>query len=91
MYYKVPKGKAKYEYSLKQMEETTSELEYLKSVEQMLEASTDDAVIDEIQWELIENGYIKENKSEKEVQNNNGNQALPLFFFRRVEDLCREK
>jgi predicted ribosome quality control (RQC) complex YloA/Tae2 family protein len=80
MYYKrYQKEKAKYEYSLKQMEETTSELEYLKSVEQMLEASTDDAVIDEIQWELIENGYIKETKAKKKSKTTT--ETKPYRFF----------
>jgi predicted ribosome quality control (RQC) complex YloA/Tae2 family protein len=45
----------------------------------MLEASTDDAVIDEIQWELIENGYIKETKAKKKSKTTT--ETKPYRFF----------
>lgn len=64
-YKKYQKAKSKYEYSIKQVRETTMELEYLLSVDQLLEDCVDDPVIDEIQEELVVNNYIKESKPKK--------------------------
>ena len=68
-YKKYQKAKSKYEYSIRQVEETSAELEYLQSVDQLLDDSTDDMIINEIQLELIDNGYIKETKSKKKLKN----------------------
>ncbi len=69
-YYKrYSKAKTKYEYSIKMIEETKSELEYLESVNQLLDDSVDDEIIDEIKKELELNNYLKQtgrNKKSKD-------------------------
>lgn len=71
---KYRKNKTANESAEKYIEECIEELEYLESVETMLENNTDISEIDEIKAELIQQGYIKpekNNKNQKKKQESN--------------------
>lgn len=56
------KAKSAYEFTSRQLEETMAELNYLESVLQLLEDSGSLQEIDEIREELMEQGYLKQQK-----------------------------
>lgn len=64
---KYRKNKSAYENAEKYIIECEEELEYLQSVVTMLENNTDVSEIDETRCELIEQGYIKSEKTNKKL------------------------
>lgn len=70
MYYKkFAKAKNAYNYTNSQLEEAFKELEYIESVIQNLDSATTTQEIEEIRQELVNVGYMSENKSSKIKKN----------------------
>lgn len=68
-YKKYSKAKNAYTYTSTQLDEAFKELEYLESVLQNLETAATTQEIEEIKQELIDVGYLKENKKSKLKKN----------------------
>lgn len=75
---KYRKNKMAHESAEKYLEECFEELEYLNSVEVMIENNTDAAEIDEIRRELVEQGYIKPEKSNKKQGKRQNENAVSM-------------
>lgn len=73
---KYQKSKISYSSSIKQLEETKSEMSYIESVQALLDNSTTDQDIDDIKNELINEGYI----NSKLTHNKRIPPSLPLKF-----------
>lgn len=71
------KAKRTYAATMVQMEQNNAELNYLESVLSAIDASDDDSDISEIRRELVNEGYIRQKKQDK---NKNVKKTKPLHF-----------
>jgi predicted ribosome quality control (RQC) complex YloA/Tae2 family protein len=76
---KYAKAKRAFKYTRIQLQETIKELEYLESVEHLLESCTTLQEIEEIREELVEQGYI--NRKKKSSQKKWVKPSKPLRFI----------
>lgn len=81
-YKKFEKAKNAFNYTSAQLEEAFKELEYIESVIQNLDSATTTQEIEEIRQELVNVGYLKENKSSR---NKRKDKPLEPYMYKSSE------